>query len=119
MQVAAAGDKQAAEDATVTVPYLAQELWCSMPAIWRRMQDAATFHGSLVVMGFSNGALAATAWALENPGKVRALLLCSGSPSACQLQTVTSGWRTPPPTAMTIGNEEPPSIHSHLFSPSS
>ena len=104
-----AGSWTAAYEATITVPNLAGDLWESMPAIWQRMRTASHDHGQVVVVGFSNGCIAATEWSLRYPDRVRALLLCSGTPAADQVQAVAAAWRTLPVTMMTIGEED------HLF----
>ena len=105
----AAGSWTAAYEATITVPNLAGDLWESMPAVWQRMRTASHEHGQVVVVGFSNGCIAATEWSLRYPDRVRALLLCSGTPAADQVQAVAAAWRTLPVTMMTIGEED------HLF----
>ena len=102
-----AGSWTAAYEATITVPNLAGDLWESMPAIWQRMRTASHEHGQVVVVGFSNGCIAATEWSLRYPDRVRALLLCSGTPTADQVQAVAAAWRTLPVTIMTIGEEDP------------
>ena len=107
MQVVAAGSWKAAYEATTTVPNLACELWESMPAVWQRMRTASYFQGQVVVVGFSNGCIAATEWSLRYPDKVRALLLCSGTPAADQVQAVAAGRRWLPATMMTIGEQDP------------
>ena len=106
MQVVAAGSWKAAYEATTTVPNLACELWESMPAVWQRMRTASYFQGQVVVVGFSNGCIAATEWSLRYPDRVRALLLCSGTPAADQVQAVVAGRRTLPVTIMTIGEQD-------------
>ena len=111
MQVVTAGSWKAAYQATTTVPNLACELWESMPAVWQRMRTASYFQGQVVVVGFSNGCIAATEWSLRYPDRVRALLLCSGTPAADQVQAVVAGWRSLPPTIMTVGEQEPLFVH--------
>ena len=106
MQVVTAGSWKAAYQATTTVPNLACELWESMPAVWQRMRTASYFQGQVVVVGFSNGCIAATEWSLRYPDKVRALLLCSGTPAADQVQAVAAGRRWLPVTIMTIGEQD-------------
>ena len=106
MQVVKAGSWNAAYKATTTVPNLAGDLWESMPAVWQRMRTASYFHGQVVVVGFSNGCIAATEWSLRYPDRVRALLLCSGTPAADQVQAVVAGRRTLPVTIMTIGEQD-------------
>ena len=105
-QVVTADSWKAAYNATTTVPNLAGDLWESMPAIWQRMRTASHEHGQVVVVGFSNGCIAATEWSLRYPDRVRALLLCSGTPAADQVQAVAAAWRTLPVTIMTIGEED-------------
>ena len=107
MQVVEAGSYKVAYNATTTVPNLAGDLWESMPAVWQRMRTASYIHGQVVVVGFSNGCIAATEWSLRYPDRVRALLLCSGTPAADQVQAVAAGWRSLPPTIMTVGDQEP------------
>ena len=109
LQVVTAGSWKSAYEATTTVPNLAGDLWESMPAVWQRMRTASHEHGQVVVVGFSNGCIAATEWSLRYPDRVRALLLCSGTPAADQVQAVAAAWRTLPVTMMTIGEED------HLF----
>ena len=106
LQVTAARSKREALEATITVPNLSADLWESMPAIWQRMLTASRDHGQVVLVGFSNGCIAATEWSLRYPDKVRALLLCSGSPAADQVQAVVAGHRWLPRTAMLIGDQE-------------
>ena len=88
------------------MPNLAGDLWESMPAVWQRMRTASYFHGQVVVVGFSNGCIAATEWSLRYPDRVRALLLCSGTPAADQVQAVAAGRRWLPVTIMTIGEQD-------------
>ena len=107
LQVVTAGSWKTAYEATTTVPNLAGDLWESMPAVWQRMRTASHEHGQVVVVGFSNGCIAATEWSLRYPDRVRALLLCSGTPAADQVQAVAAAWRTLPVTIMTIGEEDP------------
>ena len=106
MQVVTAGSWKAAYQATTTVPNLAFDLWESMPAVWQRMRTASYFHGQVVVVGFSNGCVAATEWSLRHPDRVRALLLCSGTPAADQVQAVAAGRRSLPVTLMTVGEQD-------------
>ena len=106
LQVVTAGSWKTAYEATTTVPNLAGDLWESMPAIWQRMRTASHEHGQVVVVGFSNGCIAATEWSLRYPDKVRALLLCSGTPAADQVQAVVAGRRSLPVTIMTIGEQD-------------
>ena len=106
MQVVTAGSWKAAYQATTTVPNLAFDLWESMPAVWQRMRTASYFQGQVVVVGFSNGCIAATEWSLRYPDRVRALLLCSGTPAADQVQAVVAGRRSLPVTIMTIGEQD-------------
>ena len=115
LQVVAAGSWKTAYEATTTVPNLAGDLWESMPAVWQRMRTASYFQGQVVVVGFSNGCIAATEWSLRYPDKVRALLLCSGTPAADQVQAVAAGRRWLPATMMTIGEQDPFFLYNCLF----
>ena len=107
LQVVTAGSWKTAYEATTTVPNLAGDLWESMPAVWQRMLTASHNHGQVVAVAFSNGCIAATEWSLRYPDRVRALLLCSGTPAADQVQAVVAGHRWLPRTAMLIGDQEP------------
>ena len=107
VQVAAAGSWQDAWRTTLHVPHLCASLWRSMRSVWDRMVDASELHGRIVLVGWSTGCVAATEWALQHPERVRALLLCSGAPSAQQAQDIAAGRRILPETLMTIGDKEP------------
>ena len=103
-EVAAHGDDWwSAHSATRNVPMLAKDLEHSAGAAWAEVEDAMQRVGSVLLCGYSNGAIVATELATTHPDKVRALLLLSGLPSTAQQRWVARGIKRLPPTCITCG----------------